>query len=90
MNQCNKFKTVFVCTDQNFDLLKSASHSHTRHFLSTMLDDGYVPYILKLTRITHSTSSLIDNAYLKCDKLSSISNYSYVITDYSQITFHAF
>ena len=63
----NNFKLDinFMCCDQNYDLLKSSQHKSTCDCLSLMLDNGYVPYIVKPTRITHRSGTLIDNIYMK-------------------------
>ena len=74
-----KLDINFMCCDQNYDLMKSSQHKSTHECLSLMLDNGYVPYIIKPTRITHRSSSLIDNIYMKTKKLRQ--NLSFVIVD---------
>ena len=44
-----------------------------------MFDNNYVPYILKPTRVTHVSSTLIDNIFVKVQNLSR--SWSYIVTD---------
>ena len=69
----------FVCGDFNYDLLKDEAHSASRSYFSHMLDNEYIPYILKPTRVTHTSSTLIDKIYVKSRTL--MSNLSYVLLD---------
>ena len=73
-------KLQLICGDFNYDLIKLHQHKPTSNFLSKMLDNQLAPYVLKPTRITHKTSTLIDNIFVKSlsDKL--VKN-SFVITD---------
>jgi hypothetical protein len=52
-------------TDQNFDLLKYNTHTHTQILLDTFISHGFNSTTTKPTRITHSTATLIDNIYTK-------------------------
>ena len=52
-----------IGTDQNFDLLKIDSHKITRELFNSFVSSGHLPIILRPTRITHSTCTLIDNIY---------------------------
>ena len=79
LNECRRFRTCFLGSDQNLDLLKSNMHHGTCDFMMTMLESDFVPYILKPTRITHKCSSLIDNIHVKSSVL--MPNKSYVIVD---------
>ena len=58
---------VILGTDQNFNLLNIDSHSNTRNLFDMFIANGYgyTPTIFLPTRVTHSTSSLIDNIYVK-------------------------
>ena len=47
--------------DHNLDLLKSDHHRPTREFLHTILDLGVMPVITQPTRISHTSTTLIDN-----------------------------
>ena len=75
-----KFKFSYVCGDFNYDLIKTHLHKQTEHFQSTMLDSGFAPYILKPTRVTHVSNSLIDNIFVRSNNSLSRS-LSYVIMD---------
>ena len=50
--------------DHNLDLLKSHIHKKTQQFLKMNLDLDLFPVITKLTRITHTSATLIDNIFL--------------------------
>ena len=73
------FKTSFVSCDQNYDLLKLGQHLPTCNYLNRMFENDYVPYILKPTCVTHRSSTLIDNIYVKSNRLNK--NNSFIITD---------
>ena len=47
--------------DFNIDLLKHDSNSHSQVFLSTLLSSGFYPKIDRPTRITETSSTIIDN-----------------------------
>ena len=51
----------------------------TGDFLVTLLDCEYVPYILKPSRITHRSSTLIDNVFMRAKKM--MCSQSFLITD---------
>ena len=76
---CKKYDQCFICSDQNLNLIKSDVHQPTSDFLAKMLNNCFVPYILKPTRITHSSSTLIDNIYVKSKSL--MKNSSYIVVD---------
>jgi len=54
-----------IGTDQNLDYMKINEHKKTQDLLHIFFNNGYLPTIIKPTRITHNTSTLIDNLYLK-------------------------
>ena len=54
-------------TDQNFDYLKLGSNKNTDDLLDTLFSVGMLPTINKPTRITHTSATLIDNIYIKCN-----------------------
>ena len=56
-----QYKTRFLCGDFNYNLLKLHLHKYTNNFVSTLIDNEFVPFVSKPTRITHKTSTLIDN-----------------------------
>ena len=45
--------------DHNLDLIKSEKHKPTKTFLESVLGNSYIPCITRLTRITHSSATLI-------------------------------
>ena len=55
----------YLCTD--FGCAKS----QIWHILDMFISHGYIPTISLPTRITHSSTTLIDNIYVKCDNLVS-------------------
>ena len=60
----NEHKSVVIGSDQNIDLLKARDHSDTSDFIDMNYSYGLAPTITRPTRITHSTSTLIDNFLL--------------------------
>ena len=54
-------KDIVVGMDHNLDFLKSKNHSGTQNFITAMLDRLLFPCITRLTRVTTSTATLIDN-----------------------------
>jgi len=64
INKINNLKThCMLGTDQNFDLLKLETHKNTADLFNSFITAGLIPGITLPTRITHSTSTLIDNIY---------------------------
>ena len=57
-------KEIIIATDQNMDYLKVYTHHNTLDLLDTNLDLKLFPTILRPTRITNTTATLIDNIYL--------------------------
>ena len=60
-------KSIIIGTDQNLDYLKINEHRNTKKFLDINLDNNLLPTIIRPTRITHDTATLIDNIYLSQD-----------------------
>ena len=58
---------TIIGTDQNFDYLKLGSNKNTDDLLDTFFSVGMLPTINKPTRITHTSATLIDNIYIKCN-----------------------
>ena len=75
----SKHRLVILCSDQNYDLLKQHVHKPTQNFLSCIYENQFIPTMLKLTRVTHSTGTLIDNIYVKNKTVNK--HVSYIITD---------
>ena len=56
---------VMIGSDQNFNYANIENHEPTRNLLDSFISSGFIPTITKPTRITHNTSTLIDNLYIK-------------------------
>jgi hypothetical protein len=69
--------------DFNLDLLKFESHQDTDNFLNTLNLFCFQPFILKPTRITDHSSTLIDNIFFNSLDHSTLSgNIVYDLTDH--------
>ena len=63
-----KNKEVILGMDHNLDLLKQTSHKMTQTFIEYTLDHALLPVIMKPTRISRTSATLIDNIIIS-DKL---------------------
>ena len=72
-------RSIIIGMDHNLDLLKSDHHSSTQNFIETNLDASLYPTILRPTRITKMTATLIDNIFVSLD-ISSICK-SWILID---------
>ena len=68
-------KNLIICTDQNIDLLKTASRTNSSQFLNSIIDVGLIPTITKPSRVTHSTATLIDNIYVRSSMGVDVNSY---------------
>eukprot|EP00918_Siedleckia_nematoides_P106344 GHVU01232093.1.p1 GENE.GHVU01232093.1~~GHVU01232093.1.p1 ORF type:complete len:100 (-),score=3.31 GHVU01232093.1:85-384(-) len=68
--------------DQNMELKKINNHASTSDFLDINLNNSIIPTILRPTRITHSSATLIDNIYIS-QNLSKKYKSGIIITDIS-------
>ena len=59
-NKC-KNKKVFLCGDFNVDLLKYSCHDVTSNFIDQLYSYGLHPLIMRPTRITKESATIIDN-----------------------------
>ena len=57
-------KRVILVTDQNLDYLKLHVHTTNEKLLGLNLEKNILPNICFLTRVTHTTITLIDNIYI--------------------------
>ena len=57
-------KELLIGSDQNIDLLKINTHNNSSELLEICLKSSVIPTIIRPTRITHSTSTLIDNLFI--------------------------
>ena len=73
-----KRKNVIIGCDQNLDLLKIDSYAPVTDFLELCFANEMLPRIDKPTRVTHATSTLIDNILVKGSYLA---RKAYVILD---------
>src|SRR6218665_2887309 len=56
-------KRIFIAGDFNINILKLDEHHPTGNFLNIMASFKFIPAILRPTRITEFTATLIDNIY---------------------------
>ena len=59
----NEAKLCTIMGDFNVDLIKFNIHQRTNDYLENIFSCGFLPVILKPTRITHSSATLIDHIY---------------------------
>ena len=57
-------KEMILGMDHDLDLLKSSEHKMTQSFLNCLLEHDMLPTIMRPTRITHTTATLIDNIFV--------------------------
>ena len=62
----NTNNDILIGTDQNFDYLKVGSNKNTSDLLNIFFQAGVLPTIKRPTRITHTSSTIIDNIYMRC------------------------
>ena len=58
-----------VVGDFNIDLLRLSERQHANEYLTTMFSYGYMPQILRPTRVTARSATLIDNIWLNDESL---------------------
>ena len=56
-------KTCYILGDFNVNLLNHSSHTPTADFLDAMFAASFLPLINRPTRISHTSSTLIDNIF---------------------------
>jgi len=59
----NENKLVFIMGDVRIYLLNYENYTHTSDFLNTFFTNHLQPLVLQPTRVTDSTSTLIDNIF---------------------------
>lgn len=62
-DKLNDKKVQIVCGDFNIDLLNPNGHKRTTDFIHTMYSNSLFPVIIKPSRITTDTATLIDNIF---------------------------
>ena len=75
-------KCLILGLDHNLGLLKSNQHKPTQTFLETIYEVGMVPMIMKPTRISSTTATLIDNILVD-QKLTNLSTSGILIDNAS-------
>ena len=60
----NQLDRLIIGSDHNMNFLKHEKHIHTRDFIETNLDHQLLPTVTKPTRITMTSSTLIDNIFI--------------------------
>jgi hypothetical protein len=65
-NICGTNTNVILGTDQNMDYMK-INNVMVSDLLNIFVTNGILPTITRPTRITHTSATLIDNLYVKCD-----------------------
>ena len=56
-------KSIFLLGDFNVNLLNYNEHNQTSEFLHSLAPNSFIPLILKPTRITSHSNTLIDNIF---------------------------
>lgn len=74
-------KTAYITGDFNFDLFAFNTNFDTECFFSTFCSHGFYPIISKATRISPTSSSLLDNIF--CNDLRLIKGSGIILTDLS-------
>src|SRR6218665_3877138 len=59
-------KKIFLAGDYNLNILKYNEHPSTSNFLNLLATCKFLPVILRPTRITEFTATLIGNIYTNC------------------------
>ena len=75
-------KTCIILGDFNIDLLKCDENNAVSNFLSIMTSYCFSPCILQPTRITKTSTTLIDNIFFNGHKNTYSGNFTYQISDH--------
>ena len=59
----NENKTSYLMGDYNINLLNFGTHTKTNEFIDDVISQGFLPYILKPTRVTDTSATSIDHIY---------------------------
>ena len=59
-------------SDTNFDFMKVGSDRNISDLLDIFISLGTLPTCLTPTRVTHTSHTLIDNIFVKCDRYEGI------------------
>ena len=77
-----KGKELILGIDHNLDLLKQTMHKKTQDFVENTLDRSLLPVITKLTRISKTSATLLDNIIIS-DKLQFNYTSNIILSDLS-------
>ena len=81
-NIMNTNLNAIIATDQNIDLLKIETNKSSSDLFDILFTNGILPTIIRPTRITHTSATLIDNIYIKHNKLENLKS-GIILTDIS-------
>ena len=63
LDKVGKFKNLIIGSDHNLDLIRSNKHLPTLKFVENLSLQGLIATISRPTRVTHHSSTLIDNIF---------------------------
>jgi len=72
-------KSCTILGDMNVNLLNFTSHSKTEQYLEGLFSNGFLPIIVKPTRITVSSATLLDHIYT--NNITATGHSGIIITD---------
>ena len=61
----NENKISYLMGDYNINLLNPGINSKTNELIYDVISQGFLPYILKPTRVTDTSATLIDHIYIQ-------------------------
>ena len=76
-------KYCYLLGDYNINILNYATHSATADFVDSLFSYGFLPLISRLTRVTTSSATLIDNIFTNNFNHSTASSQGILVTDVS-------
>ena len=68
----NTNSDIMMGSDTNFDFMKVGSDRNISDLLDIFISLGTLPTCLTPTRVTHTSHTLIDNVFVKCDRYEGI------------------
>ena len=74
-------KTTLITGDFNFDLFSMDTSTSIKTFFTTLLSHAFFPTISRTTRLSHPSSSLLDNIF--CNDLSKVIHSGIILSDLS-------
>ncbi len=78
---CDKYESVYLYGDLNLDILRHSESKFVTEYLETLISNGFIQLVLKPTRITNNSATLIDHistnactdkfrTYILCNSIS--------------------